>query len=292
MRIRAHHFNLAIAVMLVTTGCATAGGSTDQLQSTVYATHRLVQDLSQNISGTVTRLSDTTAELVTRLDTSDRQLRELVSVAQENQRKLEQLQLSLDTLTQTIYRQYNLSPPRSSTLPSPGRPLSAPPEFTRGEIIVEPPSGRPQSDTGILAEPSVTPPAGTAPDSTGEDAHYRQAQQLYANDSYAQALQLFREHLMQFPTSKHSANAMYWLAQCSLRMGQNSEAIAGFDDLRAQYPDSGKVPSAMHNQAVAYSRLGQNARAIELFQRLIREYPDDVATVGAREKLRQLQNLN
>ena len=75
-------------------------------------------------------------------------------------------------------------------------------------------------------------------------------------------------------------------------MGQNSEAITGFDDLRAQYPDSGKVPSAMHNQAVAYSRLGQNARAIELFQRLIREYPDDVATVGAREKLRQLQNLN
>ena len=293
MRIWVHHLNLAIAVMLVTTGCATAGGSTDQLQSTVYATHRLVQDLSQEISGTVTRLSDTTAELVTRLDASDRELRELVSVAQENQHKLERLQTSLDVLTAAMFRQYNLSPPTSTVLPSPGRPLSGPPEITRGEIIVEPPRAPIQPDTGAVGfQPQVLPPVDELPQSIGEDAQYRQAQQLYANENYSQAVQMFREHLVEFPGSKHSANATYWLAHCYFKMGEYPQAISGFDELRAQFPESGKVPIAMHNEAVAYSRLGQNARAIELFQRLIREYPDDVATEGAREKLRQLQNLN
>ena len=280
MGTRLYHLNFAVALMLLTSGCASAGGSSDQLRSTVYATHRMVQDLNQNLSGTVTQLSSTTAELVARLGASDQEMRELMSVAQENQYKLERLQYSLDTLTATLYRHLNLSPPEPAMLPAPSRPIGWTPEMTRGEIVIEPPLGQPQPDTSL-------PPAQTI----DEDAHYRQAQQLYASDNFMDASRHFEEHLSLFPDSKHKAKAAFWRAHCHLRMGEYPEAISGYEEVRDQYPDSDKVPTAMYNQAVAYSRLGQNARAIELFQRLVREYPDDVATEGARGALRQLQSL-
>ena len=284
------HVGLALAVMLATTGCASAGGSSDQLRSTVYATHRMVQDLSQNLSGTVTQLSGTTAELVARLGTTDQQMRELLSVAQENQYKLEQLQYSLSTLTATLYRHLNLSPPEPAILPSLPGPPGVVPEITRGEILVEPPLGTPQPDTSVTAATSIG--ADRAALSLEAAAHYREAQRLYADEDYQQALRHFEEHLAKYPDSEHGINSAYWSAHCHFKMCEYPEAIAGFTDLRSQYPDHGKVPIAMYHQAVAYSRLGQNARAVELFQRLIREHPDAVATEGARGALRQLQSLN
>ncbi len=288
METRVYHLKLAVAVVLLTSGCASAGGGS-QLQSTVYATHRMVQELNQNLSGTVTQLSSTTAELVARLGASAQEMRELMSVARENQYKLERLQYSLDTLTATLYRHLNLSPPESRVPPAPSRPIGRTPESTRGGILVEPPLGRPQPDTG---RSGLAPDTGAAVAPTiDEDAHYLEAQQLYASDNYMDALRHFEEHLRLFPDSKHRAKATYWRAHCHFKMGEYSEAISGFDGLREQFPDSDKVPTAMYNQAVAYSRLGQNARAIELFQRLIREYPDAVATEGARGALRQLLSL-
>lgn len=284
MGLQLRNLALAMAAVLATSGCASAGGSTIQLQSTVSATHRMVQDLSENLSGTLDQLNGTSAELVARLGTTDQQMRELISVAQENQYKLEQLQHSLDTLTATLYRHLNLSPPEQTVVPAPRRPLDIP----QRRIVVEPPVSQAQPDTGVTTLVSPELPRDTAE----ENAHYRQAQQLYASENYADALRQFEEHLRMFPNSEHSAKAAYWRAHCHFKMGQYPEAISGFEKLRTDYPANSKVPIAMHNQAVAYSRLGQNARAVELFQRLIREHPDDVATEGAREKLRQLQNLN
>lgn len=288
MGIRLDHFTLAVAAMLLTSGCASAGGSSSQLQSTVYSTHRMVQELSQNLSGTVTQLSTTTAELVARIGASDQEMRELLSVAQENQYKLERLQYSLDTLTATLYRHLNLSPPESSVPPAPSRPIGRAP--TRGEIRVEPPLGQPQPDT---VRPDLAPDTSAQEAQTvSEKAHFREARELYADENYVDALRHFEEHLSLFPDSQYTVDATYWRAHCRFKMGEYAEAISGFDEFREQFPDSARTPFAMYNQAVAYSRLGQNARAIELFQRLIREHPDDAATEGARGALRQLRSLN
>jgi len=315
---KTHTLTCICATLVAVSGCASAGpgpGSSDQLRNTIYATHRMVQDLDASLSGSVESLSETTADLNARLDASDQELRQLSSLAQENQRRLERLQASLDSLTTTLYRHFNLSAPSSSQ--------SFPPQsdFERGGVSVQPPSGRfpppatrPDTQQGTGAPPggiqtaprqpttSVTPPStgfsqepstGVSPTpGVDEVSHYRAAQQLYARQDYQAALQKFDEHLTLFPNSQYAANATYWRAHCNFKLGNYQQAIEGFDGLRLNYPTSEKVPTAMHNQAVAYSRLGQNTRAIELFQRLIREYPDDPATEGAREKLRQLQGAN
>lgn len=309
MHFRTHLTVISLGAVLATSGCASAGPSGDELRNTIYATHRMVQNLDDNLSGTVSQLTQTTADLSARVDASDQQLRELNSLALENQRKLETLQASLDSLTTTLYRHFNLSPPQPITAPPPaggpvqrpGVTIEPPPGRTPGPSAT-PPQGQPQSQTtqpGVQVTPPAQPQGTqetsgefTPPTGMDEISHYRSAQQLYAREDYAAALEKFKEDLQLFPDSPNADNATYWMAHCYFKLGDYQQAIDGFEQLRAKYPNSDKVPTAMHNEAVAYSRLGQNARAIELFQRLIREYPDNPATESARQKLRQLQDLN
>ncbi len=298
-----------LCAALVFPGCASAGPSgDDDLRSTVFATNRIVQNLDTNLSGTVAKLSDTAATMAARLDTTDGELRQLSSLAAENQRKIERLQSSLDSLTATLYRHFNLSAPQPIAAPALSFPSPGPAPAQTGGVVVQPPSTLGQrpvapvsaGPTEILPPLEGAAPAITAPPSTvtappaatpgvDEVEHYRAAQQLYAREDYASAMKQFDEHLKLYPNSANAANAAYWKAHCSFRLNDYPLAIQGFEELRTKYPTSDKVPTAMHNQAVAFSRLGQNQRAIELFQQLIREYPDHPATEGAREKLRQLQ---
>lgn len=303
MRIRKAAALWCVGSILVFPGCASAGPSSDDLRSTVFATHRIVQNLDTSLSGTVSKLSDTTASLTTRLDSTDQELRQLSGMAQENQRKIDRLQASVDSLTATLYRHFNLSPPQPIAAPTTFPPPGASPTG----VVVEPPTVTgprptatapgpttvlpPLDSTGAPTVTTPTPAPSAVPQaaSANEMEAYRSAQALYARDDFAGALKQYTDYLKQFPNSANTANASFWKAQCSLRLNDYPQAILGFEEMRAKYPTSDKVPTAMHNQAVAYSRLGQNQRAIELFQQQIREYPDHPATEGAREKLRQLQ---
>lgn len=255
-------------------------------KNTIYATHRIVQELDKILTDSVSRLNETLADLVARVESAERQTRELMSIAQENQRKLDALQRNLTELTVTLYRHLDLSPPVPVVASA---PFSAPRtiDVQTGGITVHRPIGGPLADSAALRNPE----AGLI-DAPNPTAHYRGAQQLYANEEYALALERFSEHLTLFPDSKQASNAQYWKAHCYFKMGEYEAANTEFELLRTRHPESGKVPIAMHNQAVAYSRLGKNARAEALFLKLIEEHPDDVATEGAREKLRQLRSLN
>ena len=284
---------LVVSMAMLTSGCATAGGSTSQLENAVYQTHRMVQDLDRNLSSSVTQLNDVASELVARLNTSENETLKLMSIAEENQYKLENLQRSLDQLTATLYRHLNLSPPITlSVPPTPTQPFGTPNQTGAPVEIQQPDSTSPSITSPEITAPSpdsfTSPPPPTQQTS---DEQYREAQELYGTEQYDLAARMFEEQIRLFPNSPHVSNATYWRAHCYFKMGEYEKAIQGFDQLRTQYPDSGKVPIAMHNQAVAYSRLGQNERAKALFQRLIREHPDDVATESARDKLRQLQGL-
>ena len=104
-----------LIVLIVLSGCQSAagGGGGDQMRSTVYATHRLVQNMDRNLTAAVARLNETSAELVARIDASDRESRTLLSAVEENQVKLELLQRRLNEFMVTLYAHLELSPPTS-----------------------------------------------------------------------------------------------------------------------------------------------------------------------------------
>ena len=209
---------LVAIIALTHTSCATAGGrvgtgGSDPVRSTVYDTHRMMQNLEESVTTSVSRLNETTAELLVRIESSDREMRRLMSVAEENQIKLELLQQSIDDLTATIYKQFNLSPPIRRSLTGTLRaPLDV--DVESGGIIVLAPDDR---QTFVPPVDPVPPPPLDA------EAHYRQAQELYSTQDYGRALEQFSSHLSLFPGLKGGREAQ--LDRARGAMGRGAGAL-------------------------------------------------------------------
>ncbi len=101
---------LAVAPLL--SGCATGGSN---LQNTVVATNRHVQNLERNLQGSVQQLNETAAGLLARVDANDQALRSVAGRLEENQARLDALEQRLDSLIRTYSRQRALAAPGSPT---------------------------------------------------------------------------------------------------------------------------------------------------------------------------------
>jgi phosphoglycerate-specific signal transduction histidine kinase len=114
-------------------GCATGG---NQIQNTVYSTHRHVANLEQNLQGSVQQLNQTAAGLLARVDANDQALRGVAGRLEENRAKLDTLEQRLDALIRTCSRQ------QQRALPAPGSPTGrSEVEISDQDFVVEDPDG-------------------------------------------------------------------------------------------------------------------------------------------------------
>lgn len=281
------------------------GGS--QLQNTVYDTHRRVANLDKNLESSITRLNETSAELVTRVEASDQQVRTLQSTLEENQMRLTQLQDKLDALVRRLYAERGLTLPSSPGVPTdvtvkPGEeptvippPASNTPKATTpapGAEALPPPQPTAPPELSPLANatpPPATPTTPTTPSTGSAEKDYQQAQRSFANQDYSKALEQYSAFLQRYPESENAANATFWRAKSLQAMEKYEEAIQGFEMLRSKYSTNQKVPFAMHQQAVCHARLGQTDRAIKLMQQVIKDYPMTPAADQAKTDLKKLQ---
>jgi TolA-binding protein len=276
---------------LLAAGCATTGG--DQMANSVYATHRIAQKLDTEMSASVEKLNQTAADLTAKVDASDQATRQLQSMMEENQAKLNALQKNLDRLAQVVYRQFGLTPGTSGGVeigqsriepPVGAAPMSTDPA-TPGVAPIPVPGG---SDPGT---PVATAPAPTAEDPIGATADYKKASEVYMNDNFQEALTLYSQFLQKYPTSDYASSAQYWKARCMKQLGQWEQAVREYDSVRQTYPMAKKVAPAMYDQAECYLRLGQQQRAIDLLKDLTTNsrYSTDPTVELARSKLKELQ---
>ena len=318
-------------MMAVATGLAGCfgGGGGNQFENTVYDTYRRVANLDKNLQSSVTQLNETTATLLTRVDESDQQLRNVQGVLEENQAKLVSLEKKLDSLTNIIYREQGRS--LLPGAPPAGMPPAGPPSEvgvggTYGPAVAAP-GVAPSTPPGVTPAPATSPAAPatvpgpasqpqeqpplepvavgpqapatptTTPPSTGSaDTDYLAAQKSYARQDYQAALDQFGAFLQKYPLSMQAQNAQFWRAKSFQALERYEEAIAEYNRLRDSYPTAAgdnpansKVPSAMHQQAVCHARLGQTERAIELFKQVIRDFPNSPAAVQATEDLQHIK---
>ncbi len=295
----------AVALALMA-GCATTSfaGGKGQMETTVYDIHRRVAGLD----ATIKQLAETTVTLTERVNQSDENTRRLISLSEENQRKIDQVQKDVGDLKSAFYRQFNLT----------GGASAARPSDTLKEVVIEPPAGAAGTinpspgaaavgtvpagtiagsdpvDGASATETAAAAPAASAPSASTEDpqVHYQRAQRDYANGEFQKALTSFDEHLRLWPGSETASNALFWKAKCNLKVGDNRAAINDFEQLRKEYTTSTKVPFAMHNQAVAYSNLGDTAKAKALLEEVIANYPVSPAAEQAKLDLQRLNGTN
>jgi tol-pal system protein YbgF len=295
--------SLTLAGVLLA-GCGTTGGK--QVETTIYDMHRRVVKLDKSLEDSVTKLNETTAELIARVNESDQQTRQLKTISEENQVKLDSLSRDLNELKTTLYRQLNLSVGSGGGISSRGMGLEGGEATGNVEILPPAPSNVLTTPPRVTTVPGTAAPAEAAPPvtpvgggataapvgtMTGGDprAEYQQAQKSYANEDYELALRQFTEHLQKYPNDETAENAQFWKAKCYLSLNKFQEAIQEFEKMHSGYPSSTKVPFAMHNEAVAYSRLGQVDKAEKLLQEVIDKYPVSPAADQAKSDLKKLK---
>jgi tol-pal system protein YbgF len=272
-----------LGIMVVLGACLEAGAAS-QVETLLYDTHRKVTNLNETLDGTIKKLNETTTQLVSRVDETEIQTRQLRSMMEENQVKLDVLEKQLGELTTTIYRQFNLTAGgRASTLPG---------AMPSDSVAIVPPSAPPsevRTPLETAAEPAPEAPA-TAPNSGAANAAYQQAQKVWLSDDYAGALQLFTDFLARYPDTELAGNAQYWQGRCYLKLDRHEEAVAAFQNVRTKYPENdSKVSQAMQSQAVALSRLGRNDEAERLLEEVVRKYPTTSAARQAESDLAKLR---
>ncbi|MEK7793570.1 MAG: tetratricopeptide repeat protein [Candidatus Hydrogenedentota bacterium] len=256
----------------------------------IFATYRLLQEMQSMIQ----QMNTNAAELSARVDSSDRETKQLASISQENQVKIDRLISDFSELKRALYQQMGLTPPPSgqsvqplNTTPGELPPPGTTPQVSSGGVLVEPPQAEP---LGIGTQAPGA--AAGSQDAAEVNRIYEEARQLYGSENYKEALELFDTILTKWPTSDKSSDSQYWKAHCYFKMEDFQTAITEFQLFQTSYADHRMIPTAMHNQAVAYSRLGQYESARQTFQRLIDKYPNDVVADMARDKIRQLQGVN
>lgn len=291
---------LLSALVLVIAGCATTGSEMD---SAVYQTHRIVRKLDNDLGTTVNQLNETAADLSARVDESDVRMRQLQGLAEENQRKLDNLQRDLAQMANTLYRHLGLTPqaPIRET-PPPANVMPGTVRIEQEQSSVPSADAEPELSDVLSASNESAPPQETA-EATPEEirspvAVYEEAVKKFKEDKdYQGALEQFDEYLQRFPGTVSTPYAQYWKAECYFRLGlqdnNNAElekAIEEYETYRQQYGDTKYVPYALHNQAGAHLRLNQKEEAIKLLRELVERYPQTEAGQRASQKLAELQS--
>jgi tol-pal system protein YbgF len=295
-----------LLVTFLLTGCATTSPSNDPVANTIYDMHRKVSRLEKDLGGTVEHLNETAADLGVRVNETNEQSRELQGMIEENQRKLAQLETTLDQLAYHFYTINNITRPSGGAPTTGWGPGAGGSDVEVGSYQVEPPSGAmatspAPTSPGLRNEPNplahtapdTAAPAATSPPAATQSldpvAAYNQAMETYQKDQFAEALNLFSEFTVNYPGSEITDNAQFWKGECLYNLGRYEECIAEFEKLRSDFPDSAKVPYGMFNQAAAHLKLGQQAQAFALLENLVENYPMTPAAARARSKLKEVQ---
>lgn len=121
----------------------------------------------------------------------------------------------------------------------------------------------------------VSPPAQPK-ELPGESEAYRAAYGLVRSQQFSQAVDAFRQFLVEFPNGKFAPNAHYWLGELYLVISPPDEESARreFSLLLESYPENGKIPDALYKLGKIYFDRGDRDRAKQFLDRVVNEFGD------------------
>jgi tol-pal system protein YbgF len=240
------------------------------------------------------------ANLSDKLDTIERQIRQLrghVQTAshnlQQTNRRQRDLYQDIDQRLHTLELKAGVQQPSSAAQPPAG--------FGRSSSAGQPSStGRPSS-TGQAAtmnpHKTATPaPSGNAGQgaaatpSPGARKDYQHAFDLLKQGRYEDAASAFESFLKQHSDSSLADNAQYWLGEVNYVDRQFKPALAAFQKVLDKYPHSAKAPDALLKVGYCQYELSQYDNARSTLNKVVSQYPDSTAARLASQRLKSMKN--
>jgi tol-pal system protein YbgF len=147
------------------------------------------------------------------------------------------------------------------------------------------------SKDGMTSEPQIAVDAGDDKQANSVDAEafLNSARIHFSNGQYARARVSLDRFLELYPSSPHSADAMFLLADTYFYENNFQEAGRLFLKLSVDFPDYARIPDSLVKTAICQIKLGQKQEAREILQKVIKDFPryEDLTRVHT-----MLQDLN
>jgi len=117
---------------------------------------------------------------------------------------------------------------------------------------------------------------------------YEQAEQVWANGDYLEAIRLFRELLAKNPRQVHVALRIAEIYEKDL--SNNLAAALEYEEILKNKLDPERWGWAAIHLCNLYNRIGQPAKAEALLRRIVDEYGETAAAAKARERLATIES--
>ncbi len=144
---------------------------------------------------------------------------------------------------------------------------------------------QPGPDMTATAPAMVTAPA----DESLAEAAYNQAFGLLKAGEYDESIAALNGFLVEFPSSRYSDNAQYWLGEAYYVTRSFEAGIAEYTKLIQSYPQSQKVTHSLLKIGYCQFELGNLDAATAQLEDLKDRYPGTTAARLAEERLQQIR---
>lgn len=149
-------------------------------------------------------------------------------------------------------------------------------------------SGKPKATPAKTVQNSVASAKTDAESEKQEQERYSSAFQLVKDGHYEEAIVSFRAFLQDYPQSKYSDNAQYWIAECFYVTQKYDSASTEFNKVIADYPDSTKVSGSLLKIGIIHLEKGENDKAKEVLTSVVDRYPNTTVSQLALNRLKKM----
>lgn len=135
--------------------------------------------------------------------------------------------------------------------------------------------------------------AGKPSSSAGDrdaQAAYQEAFSSVQDREFETAIASFEDFVADYPQSRLTPNAHYWLGELHAAEGRLGPAETAFTTVLEAYPESNKVPDALYKLGLLKARQGHPDESRVLLERVRESYPESSAASLAGDFLRQSGN--
>lgn len=166
---------------------------------------------------------------------------------------------------------------------------TATPATSPTETTPQPPAS--QQASAEQALPPATPPAAEQVDGAAETKAYEAAYTTYKAGKYGDAVNSFKQFVENYPSSKLTPNAYYWMGAAQFSLKDYKSAIATQQKLVKQFPAHDKAADGMYSIANSQIQLSDVDGAKLTLKSLIAKYPASRIVDTAKKRLAALESM-
>ena len=143
------------------------------------------------------------------------------------------------------------------------------------------------TEAKVMERKTIVVPSDTE-DSDQTIEAYRNAFLLLKQRRHDESITAFEDFLSNYPKSKYSSNAQYWLAEANYVTKRYDRALVEFDKVIERYPTSSKLPDARLKIGFTQYELGKFEESRVTLTRLRAQFPNSTVAGLAQERLERL----